>query len=299
MKQNKHFFSTLLFSLLAFSLLFSSCSRKSEKTTESSEIKICATFYPLYIMLMNITENVPGIQLSLLAPANTGCLHDYQLTTRDMKSITDCDILIANGAGMEDFLEKAISIKKENTIVAAEGFTLVDDNAHVWVSPKGAAYEVKSIADGLCRLDAKNADTYRNNAASYINKLNAVSDKMHSELKQYAGTKVITFHEAFPYFTAEFYLDCSAVIEREPGEEPSPKELVELIDLIKEKQSDGSRIALFAEPQYSPSSAQIIARETGLTVFELDPSVTGDLTKDAYLNAMEKNLSVLKEAFSK
>lgn len=279
---------------------FTGCSKKAAKsekaTSEGENIKICATFYPLYIMLMNITENVPGIELSLLAPANTGCLHDYQLTTRDMKSITECDILVANGAGMEDFLEKAISIKKENTIVAAEGFTLVDDNAHVWVSPNGAAYETNSIAQGLCSLDPKNADAYKKNAETYLQKLNSLSTKMHEQLAPFADTKVITFHEAFPYFTAEFNLDCSAVIEREPGEEPSPKELVELIDLIKDRQSDGSRIALFAEPQYSPSSAQIIANETGLTVYELDPSVTGDLNKDAYLNAMEKNLSVLKEA---
>lgn len=277
--------------------LFSFTGCKKQKI-DDGKLHICATFYPLYIMLMNITEDVPDIELSLLAPANTGCLHDYQLTTRDMKSITDCDILVANGAGMEDFLEKAIKVKKENTIVAGEGFSLINDNAHIWVSPKGALYEVMVITMGLSNLDPKNAELYQKNATSYIQKISALAYKMHSELDQFAGTKVITFHEAFPYFASEFNLETSAVIEREPGEEPSAKELSSLIKMIKSKQENGERTVLFAEPQYSPSSAEIIAKETGLTVYELDPAVTGALEKDAYLNAMENNLSVLKKAFS-
>lgn len=282
----------------ALCILFLTATGCRKQKIDDGKLHICATFYPLYIMLMNITEGIPEVELSLLAPADTGCLHDYQLTTRDMKSITDCDILVANGAGMEDFLEKAIKLKKENTIVAGEGFNLVDDNAHIWVSPKGALYEVMVIATGLSKLDSKNAETYQKNATSYIQKISAIAYKMHSELDAYSGTKIITFHEAFPYFASEFNLDTTAVIEREPGEEPSAKELTSLIKMIKSKQECGEKIALFAEPQYSPSSAEIIAKETGLTVYELDPSVTGALEKDAYLNAMDYNLTVLKNAFT-
>lgn len=235
------------------------------------------------------------MELSTLAPANTGCLHDYQLTTKDMKAIESCDILVANGAGMEDFLEKALSIKQDRMIVAADGYQLVDDNAHVWVSPAGALYEVQHIAEGLEKLDSAHSDLYKKNADAYAAKLTALEKEMHESLDQFAGTKVITFHEAFPYFTAEFKLNAVAVIERDAGTEPSARELADLITTIKEAQAGGEKIALFAEPQYPAGAAEIISKETGLTVGELDPAVTGDMDKDAYINAMKNNESVLKK----
>lgn len=262
------------------------------------KLKITATFHPLYIMLENITENVPGVEISMLAPANTGCLHDYELTTRDMKTITGCDILVANGAGMESFLEKALSMKKGAVILAADGFQLTDDNAHVWVSPAGAVYEVQRIAAGLEKLDSAHAAMYKKNADAYIAELQALSADMHKALDGFAGSRIITFHEAFPYFASEFRLQIASVIEREPGTIPSAKELAELIAQIKKVQKAGGGISLFAEPQYASSAADVIARETGLTVYELDPGVTGSLDKDSYINAMKQNTVVLQKALA-
>jgi zinc transport system substrate-binding protein len=263
------------------------------------KLKITATFYPLYIMLENLTKNVPDVEISMLAPVNTGCLHDYELTTRDMKTITACDILIANGAGMETFLEKALSMKKGAVVVAADGFQLTDNNPHVWVSPAGAVYEVEHIASGLERLDSAHADMYRKNADAYTQKLRTLSSGMHKTLDGFAGSRIITFHEAFPYFASEFHLQIVSVVEREPGTIPNAKELAELITMIKNAQQNGTNICLFAEPQYSSSAAEVISRETGLTVYELDPCVTGPLDEDSYINSMTRNAAVLQKALSR
>lgn len=286
------FFSTFCAVITASLLTFTGCSRKRN----DGNFKITATFYPLYIMLLNITENAQDVSIQMLAPADTGCLHDYSITTKDMKLITKSDIIIANGAGMEDFLDKALKLSKGRIITAAEGYPLTDDNAHIWVSPEGAAFEVKRIAEELAAADRKNAEIYMENARIYIEKINSLSEKMKDELASFAGTSIITFHEAFPYFAADFNLNLTAVIEREPGTEPTQKELSDLMKLIRTKQAEKQKIALFAEPQYPSSAAQIIARETGLKVYQLDPCVTGKLEKNAYLEAMEKNLQTLKTA---
>jgi len=277
--------------LLALTLL-SSCTKKQPSNDEST--KIMATFYPLYIMLQNITEGADNVQISMLAPPNTGCLHDYQLTTKDMKALENCDILVANGAGMEDFLDKAIQLKKDSLIIAGEGYPLVEDNAHIWVSPKGAIYQVTKITEGLKQYDKANADLYQKNCDSYIAKLTELSDEMHQALDKYKGSSVITFHEAFPYFADEFNLNLVAVIERDAGTEPSAKELNDLIKLIKQSQAQNGKIALFAEPQYSSSAAEVISNETGLSVGELDPAVTGIIDKNAYIDAMKNNISILE-----
>jgi zinc transport system substrate-binding protein len=298
-----HKCSTTCSLLLLLSLLMplSGCSKnktESKDARNENELSICATFYPLYIMLLNITDGVADVKVSMLAPANTGCLHDYQLTTRDMTTIENCDILVANGAGMEDFLDKALELKNDRMIVASRGYSLVDDNAHIWVSPAGAIYEVQKIANGLEMLDSAHADLYAKNTDAYVEKLAALSDDMHARLNQFAGTKVITFHEAFTYFTDEFHLKPIAVIERDAGTEPSAKELSDLVKIIKDAQAAGEKIALFAEPQYPAGAAEVIANETGLTVGELDPAVTGEPDKDSYLSAMKKNTDVLEKMLS-
>lgn len=298
----------LAFFMAAAIFLLSSCSPKKAtavqpNNTDTNTIKITATFYPLYVSLLNITDGVEGIKLSLLAPPDTGCLHDYQLTTKDMKKIENSNILVANGAGMEDFIEKILETKKDSLIIASEGFELTDNNSHVWVSPEGAIHQTQRIVEGLSHLDPSNATKYVMNGNAYLLKLQNLRNHMHSILDEYSGKKIVTFHEAFPYFASEFNLEIASVIEREPGEAPGPKELKEQISEINSIISDGNKIALFAEPQYSSSAAEIIAKETGLKVYELDPCVTGNLKseyiKDSYITAMKKNAEVLKEALAK
>ena len=135
---------------------------------------------------------------------------------------------------------------------------------------------------------------YRKNTDAYVARLEALRVRMQSELASFKGKKIITFHEAFPYFAQEFGLEIAAVVEREPGSEPSAKELAETVDLIR---NSGIK-SLFSEPQYPVTAVDTIAKETGATVYVLDPAVTGPDDPDAYLNIMEKNLVILKKALS-
>lgn len=249
-------------------------------------------------MLLNITDGVSGVELSLLAPADTGCLHDYQLTTKDMLNIENSDVFVVNGAGMETFLDKILETKNPAQIITASGsWPLIDGNPHIWVSPAGAAYQVRTIAAGLAAADPEHGEQYRDNGEAYAAKLENLGIYMHSVLDAYEGSPVITFHEAFPYFAAEFNLNIAGTIEREPGSEPTAQELTELTGTIRRAAANGTQVpALFAEPGYSSSAAEIIASETGLTVYELDPAVTGKLDKDAYINAMEQNTKILQTA---
>lgn len=293
--------SFLMFMMIFLSVICCpSCSTKKTGNTTVSVAKrqVMASFYPLYIMLLNITEGVEDLEVTMLAPADTGCLHDYQLTTRDMKNLEKCQLLVMNGAGMEDFVDKALELKSEDQIiVASDGFELIEENPHIWVSPWGAVHQVRKITEGLISWDEKNADLYERNAENYIQKIQSINLEMHRELEGLAGTKIISFHEAFPYFADEFQLVTVATIERDAGEDPSPRQLSQLLKFIKEEQDANGKIVLLAEPQYSSSAAQIIANETGLAVLEIDPAVTAEKmipNKDAYLDAMRKNLEVLK-----
>ena len=270
--------------------------------SETKDIKIVASFYPMYIMAKNVTKDVPGVSVQNLTPPLTGCLHDYTVTTNDMKKFSDAQVFVANGAGMESFLDKIIAQHPIIKIIQlAEGIPFIKgegnegDNPHLWVSISNAIIQVKNLGKAMEEFDPGHKELYVKNTADYVAKLEALSQKMHSELAPYKGRSIITFHEAFPYFAQEFGFNIAAVVEREPGSEPSAKELADTIELVKKNGIP----TLFSEPQYPDSAAETIAKETGAKVYVLDPAVTGSDDYDAYLNIMENNLATLKLAFKK
>lgn len=263
------------------------------------EVQIVTSFYPVYLSTLNIVHDIPGIKLINLTKATTGCLHDYQLTPQDMVVLTKADYFVVNGAGMESFLDKVIKSRKNLVIIeASKNLKLIKDekeeNPHVWLSPSLAIEQVKNISQQLGEFLPEKRALLEMNAKQYISQIEKLNIEMKSEMKSLKNRSFVTFHEAFPYFAQEFDLKISDVIEREPGTEPTSKELVQILKKLKKNQSK----VIFAEPQYSAKAAHTIAKESGAKVYHLDPLVTGPLTKDAYLEGMRKNLQVIKEALN-
>lgn len=290
---------------------FSGCGTPAK---ESSRLKLLASFYPIAIMALNITDGVEGVAVESMAQQQTGCLHDFQMTTADMKKAETADAFLINGAGMEGFLDKISDQLPELPVIdSSTGIPLIasgedhhhdggeghdhdqeDYNPHLWVSITNCMEQVRNLSEGIIALDPEHEAEYRENTETYLEKLSALRDKMHSALDHVKNKDIITFHEAFPYFAEEFGLHIAAVINREPDSQPSAKELADTIRLVRET---GVK-ALFVEPLYPETSADIIAAETGAQVYVLDPAVSGEWDKNAYLTAMESNLQVLEQALN-
>ena len=290
---------------------FSGCGTPAK---ESSRLKLLASFYPIAIMALNITDGVEGVAVESMTQQQTGCLHDFQMTTADMKKAETADAFLINGAGMEGFLDKISDQLPELPVIdSSTGIPLIasgedhhhdggeghdhdqeDYNPHLWVSITNCMEQVRNLSEGIIALDPEHEAEYRENTETYLEKLSALRDKMHSALDHVKNKDIITFHEAFPYFAEEFGLHIAAVINREPDSQPSAKELADTIRLVRET---GVK-ALFVEPLYPETSADIIAAETGAQVYVLDPAVSGEWDKNAYLTAMESNLQVLEQALN-
>jgi len=269
----------------------------SATIVQAAPLRVVTSFYPVYVATLNVADGVEGVEISNLTSPHIGCLHDYQLTAGDARKLADADLLLANGAGMEPFLEKVARQSPGLRVVeVSEGIPLMDGNPHVWVSFEGARRQAANIAEVLAAVSPDRAEAFRANARAYAGKLSALKKTMRDALAPYEGTPIVTFHEAFPYFARDFRLEIAGVIESEPGTEPSARELADTIKLVRARRVK----ALFGEPQFSDRSAQVIARETGTRVYQLDPVVTGpsapDEARDAYLRAMKSNLAVLQEA---
>lgn len=269
------------------------------------------SFYPMYVFALNVTRDVPDVTVENLAGESVGCLHDYQLQTRDMVTLERADALIINGGGMEQFMDKVIAQRPQMPVIdAGAGIEMLcaDEehdhahdahdhdhgayNAHVWLDPELAIRQVQNIADGLAEADAQNAQAYQANAQAYIARLEALDSELALQTAPLAGSPIVTFHEAFAYFAEAYGLHVAGVITGDSGEEPSTRQIARTCDLVREL---GVK-ALFIEPQYPAKSAETIARETGAAVFTLDPVVSGDGSMESYENLMRENARVLTEA---
>ncbi len=290
----------LMILTLCAMVVVAGCGGVSEK--KEDKFHIVTSFYPMYIDAANIAQGVEGVEVINMTKPQTGCLHDYQLTTEDMKTLEKADVFIINGIGMESFMEKAMEAQKGLKVIDASKSDKInvimngdEPNPHVWMSVTYSIAQVKAITSQLCEIDPAHEKEYKKNALDYVMKLEKLREDMHMELDTLPNKDIVTFHEAFPYFAKEFKLHIVAVIEREPGTEPTPKELEDTIGIVSKLPVK----ALFTEPQYSPAAAETIARETGAHVYILDPVVTGEANekaRDAYIDSMKKNMEVLREA---
>ncbi len=283
--------------LIIVSIVYSENKKVFSSDNLSQELIICTSLYPMHIMALNITANVPNVRLLSITPPENGCLHDIQLSVTDMKILDESDIFIINGSGMEGYLEKvASSFPNLLVIDASEGLNLShhdhDTNPHVWVSISMAIQQVQSMGEQLAQLDSGNKDIYLKNTEDYIARLEELKLRMHQDLSNLKNRDIITLHDAFPYFAEELDLNILGVVQRESDSEPSARELAETIELIREKEVK----AIFVEPQFSDLAAQTIARETGAKVYALDPASSGPIHPNAYIDIMGNNLQTLNEA---
>ena len=292
---------SLLLLVLSVALVGCGGTDKSAEKKTAEPFRIVTSFYPMYVATINITDGVDGVEVYNMTKPQTGCLHDYQLMTEDMKTLEKADAFVINGAGMEDFMDKVTEQQKKLKVIdASRGIELIHDdeegdNPHVWLSVTDAITQVRNIADQLKEADPAHAAAYEKNAVAYIEKLTSLKSEMHAALDNVPHKDIVTFHEAFPYFAKEFHLNIIGVVEREPGTEPTPTELQETIEQVNALPTK----VLFTEPQYSPAAAETIARETGAKIYTLDPVVTGEATpaaKNAYIDTMKKNMKTLQEA---
>ena len=159
------------------------------------------------------------------------------------------------------------------------------------MNPEDYQIQVSAIAEGLAEVDESHANVYLANADAYCEKVQNLIDE-DSDLEQAAGQKVVLFHEAYEYITEEWGLEVAYILDLDEERQVSAGEAAEVVRAIKEEDAK----VILAEKRYGEEMAENMKREAGARVVYLDTCVRGDYEKDAYLDAMESNLKLLKEA---
>ena len=270
---------------------------------------VVTSFYPVWILTLNLTNGIEDLEVLNLAENTTGCLHDYSLQNSDMAVLSGADALLINGSGMESFLPVITSAYPELPVIdATAGLPFLSEsdiveigeaekgkevNSHLWLDPQRAAGMASNLADGLIRLFPDCEQQITENLNAYRDRLLALDETLREAL---SGTqrKVIIFHEAFPYFAEACGLPVAAVINKEPEDSLPTAQLVRVAELIK----TGESMPLILKSAEEDPTVNTLVNETGVSVCELDPMTSGpeDPPLDYYETVMIQNMKALQDA---
>ena len=101
---------TLLSLLLCALLALSGCDAARRNSNDNAAFQIAATTYPVYLLTQAVTDGIDGVAVNLVIDQQVSCLHNYTLTMQDMEAVEKADILIENGAVIEDYISEAEQI---------------------------------------------------------------------------------------------------------------------------------------------------------------------------------------------
>ena len=268
---------------------------------------LAATTLPVYTFTTRLTAGT-DLQVTRLVTENVSCLHDYTLTVDQMKAIEQAQVVIISGAGLEDFLDEALT-SAGTVIDSSAGISLLEGehhhhheeepeheeeahhhehDPHLWLSPACAMEQAKNICAGLSAEYPQYRDIFEDNLTILLADLQKLEDYGNAQLASLSSREILTFHDGFAYLAHAFDIEIVEAIEEESGAEASAKELIHMIEEVRHHDVR----AIFVEENGSGSAASIIAAETGAQCGILSMALSGD----DYFSAMYANIDALKEA---
>ncbi len=245
--------------------------------------------------------------------------HSFEPTPRDVARIAECDILVVNGAGLEEWLDETlanaggvrlvinassglesrrVNTGEKQTTEAGNRHLHEDGDPHFWLDPVLAIRYVENIRDGLIRVDPEGKTIYDANTSNTIDKLLELDAWIRKELDVIPAEQrlLVTNHESLGYFADRYGFKVVGTIipSFSTNASPSAKETAALVDVIH---SRGVR-AIFLETGANPTLAEQVSRETGIRVVSgLYTHSTSSPKGPAptYFEMMKENTRLIKE----
>lgn len=329
MKKNKYIF--VLIMLLAIALaggIFTTAYVKlEEQGIKKGKLNVVTSFYPIYIAAENVIGDNSDITLQNLSEPQTGCMHDYQLTPQDMILLSNADVFIVNGGGIESFLSQVAEAYPNLTIIkATDGLELLreeeedaheeehehnheeedaheeehehnhgEENAHAWMDTELYAGMVENIANGLSKVDTEYAQMYQDNAKEYCAQIQELTNQINELKQELSGKDVIIFHEAYAYVAKQYGMNVAYCLDLDEERQVSAGEVATVMDHIKEHQVS----VVLAEELYGKDMGDTVEKEGTCQVYYLDSLVRGTYEKDSYLKTMQENINLMKQIAGK
>ncbi len=289
--------------------------------TTPEPLRVVASFFPY----AEFARGVAGGDVSVTTLVPSGVEpHDFEPTPRDIEKLYQADVVIINGAGIDAWAEKLSPelIKRGVRVVrmsdtvdllpgqddehqneslgALEGDRHEHDESafdpHFWLDPVLAEIQVNRIKEVFIEVDPVNQAQYEARWAVTAQELRSLNQEYTSGLHQCRLRSVVTAHDAFTYLAKRYTLEVISIAGLSPNTEPSPKRLVEIASVVRERNIR----YIFFETLSSPKLSQTLARETGVETLVFNPIEGGMMDEngvpETYFSLMRQNLHHLRIA---
>jgi len=230
-------------------------------------------------------------------------VHVYTPAPSDAKRIADAKLVIVNGLGLEGWLPRLVqsSGAKAQVVTASAGITPLKlgsaADPHAWQSVPNAKVYVTDIANALVAADPDDAEFFRAQAKAYLEKLETLDREVREAVAKIPPErrKVISTHDAFGYFAAEYGVQFIAPLGVSTETEPSARDIAAIIGQVK-----AARIpAVFLENISDDRLIRRIAAETGAKVGGtlISDGLTGEKgPAPTYIDMVRHNIKALTSA---
>ena len=287
--------------LVAVALLSVACSGPVGSPSAAGQLRVVATT----TVFADIVGAIGGdhVTVDSIVPAGSGP-EDYEPRPEDVRRISEAELVVSNGVGLDDFLTGIIDAAGSATaerLVLGDGIPTItmdgEENPHFWLDPSLVEqYYVPAIRDTLNRLIPSAKADIDASATAYAAALRELDESNRSKLAVIPAEhrKLVTFHDAFPYFAAHYDFELVGVILENPGQEPSAADLAALVRTVR----DADVTAVFTEAQFDPKLAQTLADEAGITkvVTTLYNDSLGPAPADTYIGLMTWDVDEIVKA---
>ncbi|OQX00246.1 MAG: hypothetical protein BWK74_00080 [Desulfobacteraceae bacterium A6] len=274
------------------------------------KLQVAASIFPVADMVKQVGGDHVEV-ITIIPPGASP--HTFELKPGVLKKISSARVFFMIGAGLEYWNEKFVKSSggRLMKVVLSDGVDLIHEkehhhdekagkphseetfaNPHIWLDVEIAKSMVKRIVIALASVDSGHAPYYEERGIKYIAELDRLDQTIYKETGKFKIKQYVAFHPAWDYFARRYGLESVGVIESVPGKSPTPLDIKNIVGNIKKH---GVK-AVFAEPQFNPKVAEVIAREAGIKVLMLDPmGGPGIKERESYIDIMKYNLAVLQE----
>lgn len=197
------------------------------------------------------------------------------------------------GPGYVDTSKDIPLLNVPSSVSREQGDIHIYGNPHYWLDPNTGHTIAKNIRDGLVRLQPADEAYFDANLARFNAELETKLAEWNAAMLPYVGTKIVAYHDQWPYFENAFGLDIVEFLEPKPGIPPTPSQLTKVMDTMR--QQDVSVIII--SPYYKTDTADLVVRQVGGHVLVLAPSVEAFDDVDTYFDVFEYNVGLLVDAF--
>jgi zinc transport system substrate-binding protein len=267
--------------------LFTGCGKEA-----TSKLKVAVTIYPFYDAVQAISGGL--VDVVVIVPPGSSP-HTYSLTPQDIKNLEGVTVIFENDFGLEEFLKPVMSSLNARVVNVSEPLKDVvekhEGNPHLWLNPEYFIKQSEVIKNTLIEIDPAHKDAYEKNFETYKSQILTKASELKEKLNALQNRNVITFHDAFPYFAEYFGLNILASIEPDPNKMPTPKQIIEIENLIKKYNVK----VVFKEPELSSDIYKSIVEDTGVKVIDLMPLGDGEKIK-TYIELMKYNVDTIYDA---